>query len=503
MKFYINSNFKLNESISYPHCRLAESTWNDWGFLSTFTLTYYSEKEAHGQVLGSVKIGKKDMNLPNIYSETVRTPIENEFTSLDNEYFSLGNSSDYYRNLYKVGLSNSKDQQEILNSLRDVVYDRNVYFENERQSIMQNSLMRNISRKTILDVYSQVLTTGNENLTAYKFSIKLKNEINDTMMNFSVTPEMLPQSNIHTLIGRNGVGKTNFFKNIILTLTDSSKNTDTVEDFIGRESISSVLALSYSIFDTTLPKEDINAKIPYKFIGFIQNKGNKIKDINEFIIEEFIESVNYIREHKFLYELIASCLDILNSDPIFESLQVRDWFGKNNEENLKTLYSKLSSGHKIVLLNVVKIIINVEPNSIVLIDEPEQNLHPPLISSFVQALLNVLKKRNAMAIIATHSPVIVQECTTESTWILNRSRNQLKISRPTIKTFGANVGAITYDIFDLEVDNSGYMNIINEKIEQGYSLDEIENIFNNKLGEESSIRIASILFQKEIYNGHK
>ncbi|WP_288572432.1 AAA family ATPase [uncultured Weissella sp.] len=498
MKFYVNSTEMLNH-IEYPFCNLIRNSWNDWGFLTTFSLKYYPAKGVEPFIFGSVKIGKTNMNKPETYSNTLKTPLPDSFNILDEDYFSLGNSSDYYSNFYKFGLENKDEQENILRSLRDVVFDISIYKTNNAESVMMNSLMRNSSVKTVKDVYAQVLSTGNEHLTPYNFSIKLKKEITNTKMNFNVSPETLPQSNIHTLIGRNGVGKTNIFTSIISTLSGFDSDSNVIAEFIGKENISSVLALSYSIFDTTLPKKNIFGEIPYRFIGFIQeNNPISNQSLNDFINSEFINSVDYMREHEFLHTLVSECIDTLNSDPVFESLNVKTWLAENNAPKLKTLYSKLSSGHKIVLLSIFKIIISVEPNSIVLIDEPEQNLHPPLISSFIQAILNVLKKRNAMAIIATHSPVIVQECTTESTWILNRSNDQLKINRPTIKTFGANVGEITYDVFDLEVDKSGYMDVINKAVATHNDIASVVDIFHNKIGTESYLRIASILYQKRV-----
>lgn len=42
-------------------------------------------------------------------------------------------------------------------------------------------------------------------------------------------------------------------------------------------------------------------------------------------------------------------------------------------------------------------------------DEPEEHLHPPLVAAFIRALSNLLTYRNGVGIVATHSPVIVQE----------------------------------------------------------------------------------------------
>lgn len=207
-----------------------------------------------------------------------------------------------------------------------------------------------------------------------------------------------------------------------------------------------------------------------------------------------------------VHNVLTQSIETLNSDPMFNSLDVLDWFSKKNIDNIEVLFRKLSSGHKIVLLSLLQIINNVEPNSLFLIDEPEQNLHPPLISSFFQAILVVLRDRNAVALIATHSPVIVQECSADSVWIMDRSYSSVSISRPTIETFGENVGKITYDVFDLEVVNSGYMKIVNDEVNKlkqdpnfnddadlNKKLEKIIKIFNDKLGDELITKLASML----------
>ncbi|MEK5757114.1 AAA family ATPase, partial [Acinetobacter variabilis] len=73
------------------------------------------------------------------------------------------------------------------------------------------------------------------------------------------------------------------------------------------------------------------------------------------------------------------------------------------------LFGQLSSGHKIVLLILTRLVETVDEATLVLIDEPESHLHPPLLSAFMSALTELLEDRNGVAIIATHSPVVVQE----------------------------------------------------------------------------------------------
>ena len=76
----------------------------------------------------------------------------------------------------------------------------------------------------------------------------------------------------------------------------------------------------------------------------------------------------------------------------------------------------MSSGHKIILLTVVNLVNFVEEKTLVIMDEPEEHLHPPLVSAFIRALSELMSYRNGVAIIATHSPVIVQEVPRRCVW---------------------------------------------------------------------------------------
>lgn len=513
MRFYYESESESEKTVKnkYPFCQITRSSWNDWGYYATFFLVCFVD-ETQSIDFGALKIGKSGLETPDYYNgDKEYVDLEPTFVELNKDYFSVGGSSEYYKKMYKLGQTNTDLQQEILAGLRDIVNKDSLYSINENEDIFRKSLIRNSSKKTIKEVFRQSLDTGFEELTPYDFSIQLKNELFSQPMTFSVSPKKLPQSNIHTIIGRNGVGKTNLFRSIIgeLSHVEIPEDTDVIETFDGKEKISSVLALSYSIFDTTLPKEDnFKNDIPYKFIGFGKKGESLSKPLDKIIEDQFLNVVDSIRMNEDLSKILGECIQTLNSDPMFCTLNVMDWFSKKNISNLKTLYSKLSSGHKIVLLSLLQIINNVEPNSLFLIDEPELNLHPPLISSFIQAILVILRKRNAVAIIATHSPVIVQECSSDCVWIIDRSVSNITIKRPTLKTFGENVGLITYDVFSLEVKNSGYMKIIKDAISEydksffgqnqnvNESLKFLINEFNNKLGDESVSNIANILSLK-------
>jgi predicted ATP-dependent endonuclease of OLD family len=127
----------------------------------------------------------------------------------------------------------------------------------------------------------------------------------------------------------------------------------------------------------------------------------------------------------------------------------------------------------------------VDERTLVLLDEPEAHLHPPLLSAFVRALSDLLIQRNGVAIVATHSPVILQEVPTNCVWKLRRAGAELRAERPDIETFGDNVGVLTREAFGLEVTHSGFHKMLQDAVDTGMSYEEVVAHFNERLGAEA------------------
>ncbi|MGZ2455641.1 AAA family ATPase [Rhizobium anhuiense] len=68
---------------------------------------------------------------------------------------------------------------------------------------------------------------------------------------------------------------------------------------------------------------------------------------------------------------------------------------------------RASSGELSLISSLVFLSTNVERNSIVLIDEPENSLHPSWQREYVGKILSALAYRNVSIVIATHSPLVV------------------------------------------------------------------------------------------------
>ena len=156
---------------------------------------------------------------------------------------------------------------------------------------------------------------------------------------------------------------------------------------------------------------------------------------------------------------------------------------------------KMSSGHASVLLIITQLVAKVEEKTLVLLDEPESHLHPPLLSAFVRALSDLLDNRNGVAIIATHSPVVLQEIPRSCVWKIERTGKITNPYRPSVETFGENVGVLTREVFGLEVIKSGFHKLLTEKVATGKSYDEIVHEFKDQLGKDQLGNEAKILLK--------
>jgi len=114
----------------------------------------------------------------------------------------------------------------------------------------------------------------------------------------------------------------------------------------------------------------------------------------------------------------------------------------------------LSSGELAFLQFAVQACLFIENGTLVLLDEPETHLHPSLITSFIELLDNLLQQSGSIAILATHSAYFVREVSSEQVLVFKESeQGHISIERPILKTFGANVGAISHFVFEDKLAN--------------------------------------------------
>ena len=491
---------------------LRVDNWDDYSFKTMFYLAFCDET-GETREIGNVKIGY--VGQPQGY---VHDLVPEEFEQLAENFFSLGQDSDYYKNIKE--LMSEESSNALLVGLRDVANDDNLLSAVEQEEVFKTSLMRSVSWSAIHGQYKRILS-GGAILTEFRFSYKRdKSELNTGIeIDFHVAPNSKPPTNIHILIGRNGVGKTTLLNNMVKAVLFGENQQEACGLFyekspwysddqtISDEYFSSLVSVAFSAFDPFIPpleQHDRNKGICYFYIGLkniFEENGNqktKLKESTE-LCEDFISSLGSCFSLQKKKELWLRAISKLESDSNFAQMGLMRLAEEEYPQNLAgSLYKRMSSGHAIVLLTMTRLVETVEEKTFVLLDEPESHLHPPLLSAFTRALSDLLINRNAVAIIATHSPVVLQEVPKSCVWKLRRTGLEGQADRPEGETFGENVGVLTREVFGLEVSKSGFHGLLLDFVEQGKSYDEIMADFDNQLGFEGRAILRALIASKDV-----
>ena len=85
---------------------------------------------------------------------------------------------------------------------------------------------------------------------------------------------------------------------------------------------------------------------------------------------------------------------------------------------------------------------------------PETHLHPNAVASLFLVLSDILERFDSYAVVATHSPVVIQEIPAKRVLVFEREQN-LTIAHPlSIESFGESVTELTKHVFEtIEVEN--------------------------------------------------
>ncbi|HHV7519237.1 TPA: AAA family ATPase [Burkholderia orbicola] len=497
---------KSGEDVAY----LLEDNWDDWFSYSTmYTLVVWDARGGKHHI-GSVKIGQVGMK-PN----QRRPDLEPSFDILGEEFFSVGQDDTYYEQLNELG-ADLRDR--VLMGLRDMAFDSERLEMALNEKVTGVSLLRSVTRATVQGQYAR-LARGGARLSRYNFSYsgprKARAKEPPIKLTFVVEPESMPPSNIHVLIGRNGVGKTHLLNNMSRSLVDLLSNPEEVgafsagEDDEGEDLFANLVSVTFSAFDSFEPlpnRRDRSEGLPCAYVGLKRtgttSTGKPMAPKSpDSLSREFGASVLVCRSQSARLSRWHRALHMLEADPIFKAADVASLAEEQLEEDTlkvraRKLFSNLSSGHKIVLLTITRLVETVEERTLVLLDEPEAHLHPPLLSAFVRALSDLLVNRNGVAIVATHSPVILQEVPSECVWKIWRNGRIVQAERPTIETFGENVGVLTREVFGLEVTDAGFHQLLRTAAHDGENFEDVIAKFDNRLGGEARALIRALMVNR-------
>lgn len=143
IKIYLNDDRNKEEDCIV----LYYDKWNDFGYITLFTVEYHDHKNEENKTIGEIKIAYQGMNLKDEYQNREvqdylkETLINNEISLEGKNFISLGQSLNFYKNLKSV----TKDAyKSVLIKLQDltILEDLEDLEDFEDLEIMENSLLR-------------------------------------------------------------------------------------------------------------------------------------------------------------------------------------------------------------------------------------------------------------------------------------------------------------------------------------------------------------------------
>lgn len=476
--------------------------------------------------LGHVRIGHVG---PDGFVPVPLAKMEQEFTELSKDWHSIGTSEDYYQQLIALGDS---IRETYLIALRDLSFTPTLMPLRVAAPPARKPLAQGISERRMRTRLNR-LAHGITTLSTYDFSFKFPQDLESgtppPRLEFLVVPNSTPPTNVHVIIGQNGAGKSRCFdlmSRAFLGLNAKSGGVageitrvgQTMDRYIHGSNdyeFAGLVSISFSPFEDYGPliqsgKEDV---LRYAHVGLIRESAAELEESRtraapgggdaaltikgrSELAQDFIVSLEACRLTSRRRRWLRA-ISLLEADPLLRDTGVRaiieddegDW-----QSRVREWFRRLSSGHSIVLLTITRLVELVEERTLVLIDEPESHLHPPLLSAFVRAVSELLTERNGLAIIATHSPVVLQEVPRNCAWMLTRAGQYSRVDRPEKETFGENVGTLTREVFGLELMKTGFHRMIRDAVVETSSFQEAIERFGGRLGGEGISLARALTF---------
>ncbi|WP_165570740.1 AAA family ATPase [Chryseobacterium luteum] len=158
-------------------------------------------------------------------------------------------------------------------------------------------------------------------------------------------------------------------------------------------------------------------------VGLLENDNeaiNSISDINnntddiellKDVLEVYIDDSNAkLKTYDDLSEKLNSLIEIINKRFNYKNFSINKNEGflfKSDITGKRIPLTNLSSGEQHELVLFYELLFNTPSNSTILIDEPEISLHISWQNEFINDLKEIISINNISAIVATHSPDII------------------------------------------------------------------------------------------------
>ena len=419
-------------------------------------------------------------------------------------------------------------------------------------NFLYNSFLRTTTLKEIKEIFYPLTVFGYSNSTVHysgdgkniiqavddrvksiNYSFK-EDGIDKGALNFKKNRNSKLPMNVFAVVGGNGSGKSHKINQIIQEHLEEDNK------------FSQILHFSLSPFDNIIhfnrdgtsievadKEKDSDDGIIYEKVGFVSVKHPPIPEvlkkavsieIKQYLKEKsrkYLDDDNTLKEgfaskisikesftyyiQNLLFDLIASedklkmwgdCLKFFEFESWVEDIKSAFLDRDIIKEDLEKI-DNLSSGQATILLYITKLVSSINQGSLVIFDEPETFMHPPMVKAFIRAVSELVDNNKAFCLIATHSPVIIQEIPHCNVYKLDSNHELTNIY---YKTYGQNLDTLYKNIYGVELQQTGYNSFFNNRkkkiIEEGKEGLEDVNLLSNEdsqyLGDEAFLKYLEV-----------
>ena len=415
---------------------LAREEWDDFGFRTKFYGTLFGGPvDAGGTPLGAVKILHRDsLVTANAIAGLFPTL---GFEALPEDFASLWQDATAYERI-RAHLAGAA--ADFLIRLRDVAADPLHAERFERGGGWATSLVRFPNALEALRRGRELFVGGELESVATSFTYRLRNVrgalTHEVDIDFDPTN---PLGRVFVLVGANGTGKTSLLSSLADRLSGRSDRAGSRGETVPADVAYSVLAISYSAFDRfERPNRGMVAAYRYSGLRDRVDRPHRI-DVDGRIGELILHLRSAAPALRTQIRAALVGLEILPAEE-------EDWT-QGEFETFADRMGTWSAGHQIVALIVSHAILWTRKRTLLLFDEPELHLHPTLLSSLLRTLGKILAEQDAFCIVATHSPIPLQEVPTRFVRILERVGTMVHAAKLPEQTFGAELGELVDRVF--------------------------------------------------------
>jgi predicted ATPase len=476
--------------------------WNDFGHRTLFVFEVLDDPTPFPRTFRLGFLAKEDEQPATIIQNCMLKQEENYLTPDDlPPFFSLQFSMKEYRSL--VLAYGVQKAEAILLSLHDMVATRTKLpvpqwvEEATKSEIFTHSLIRTSDAFfAYYNARSILAGLNGEDLHKVSSSFKLKFQLtgftNSHEFNFKFDTRSLVPKRIAVLVGKNGVGKSRTLNQLIHAALEGDEGL--ADDKGGRPMISRIIAVcTPGETDATFPQ--VPKKIDrVNYLRLSALPGERADTTGGQTLPEVIlqlarkwDAIGDQHRWDIFHTAVSRIIpfDSLRIIPplrplttsvtpsVMAAMGAVDISDLRNGGEQRCLDAArrldfsgqvvrqiglhavpLSSGQLSFLRLAAQLSLHIENGSLLLIDEPETHLHPNLITDLVAMLNKILELSGSIAIVATHSAYLVREVPSSQVHVIREIPDRLiEILTPRLKTFGADVGAISNFIFGDEIVN--------------------------------------------------